>query len=459
MTVLPSGPPQEAPAHFDHRDAGNVPQAWDRPLSELPEISLPAKGTRIVVLAAHPDDETLGCGGILANTSDRGFEVRVIIASDGEASHPDSPTHPPTQLAAVRRHESRDALKLLCPTAAVQHLGLPDGSLANHTLELSEAVDAAAGSGPAWILAPWEGDRHPDHAACARAARRSAQGNPHRTIMEYPIWLWHWADPHGRDFPSRTVRIPCGADGNHRRRAALASYRSQVLPLSDSPGDEAILGPAVVAHFDREFDVLIDPVASASDQTYFDRLFAESDDPWRIGTTWYEERKRAVLLAALPRRSFGAAFEPGCAAGHLTIELAKRCQRLLATDVASRAVTLTVRATAGIPHVSVCRMAVPGQWPTGTFDLIVLSEIGYYVRDVADLARLLRPSLTADGVVIACHWRHPTIEHLHSAEFVHDTLAGETGLPTLLHHEEADFLLDVFSVDGRSVARRDGLVY
>lgn len=455
----PERPTERSDAPFDHRDPGNPPGAWRSRLATLPESSLPPGGTTIVVLAAHPDDETLGCGGILALASDRAFDIRVIIATDGEASHPYSTTYEPGQLTSWRRRESRAAVELLCPNAELIHLGLPDGKLTAHTDALCAAVDQAAGAGPAWILAPWEGDHHPDHAACARAARRATQAHPARSIAEFPVWLWHWADPRGRDLPARASRISCGANGNRRRQAALGAYRSQTHALSELPGDEAILQPQFTAHFDREFDVLIDPAASASDPAYFDMLFADSDDPWGIGAGWYEERKREVLLASLPRRQFDAAFEPGCAAGHLTKRLATRCGHLLAADIASRAVTLTAEATAGMANVSVRQMSLPQQWPDDQFDLIVLSEIGYYIDDVAEFARRLRPSLTANGVVAACHWRYPTIEHAHSAEFVHDTILRESELHRIAMHHEEDFLLDVFSVDGRSVARSHDVVH
>jgi LmbE family N-acetylglucosaminyl deacetylase len=447
---------------FDHRDPGNPPQAWSELRRSLPVRELPPTDTPIVLLAAHPDDETLGCGGILARAAVSGQPVTVIIATHGEASHPESPTHTPAMLAEIRRAEAARAVATLHPAARLVQLGLPDGRLAEHGGELSAALRSAiAGyrTDAVWILAPWEQDRHPDHAACSRAARRAAGAVTGATVAEYPIWAWHWVNPAGDDLPvAAMTRIPVGADAAHRRRQALACYRSQVLPLSARPGDEPVLGPQVIAHFDHDHDVLIDPRGTAAGTGYFAGLFAESDDPWGMGNRWYEQRKRALLLASLPRRRFAAAFEPGCAAGHLTVELARRCDTVLAVDIAARAVELTGAATAGLPGVSVRRMRVPDQWPHGSFDLIVLSEIGYYAADPAALADRLPRSLRPDGVVLLCHWRHPAIEHPQTAETVHATVRSRSGLHLLAEHREQDFLLDVLSADGISVARADGIV-
>ena len=104
---------------------------------------------------------------------------------------------------------------------------------------------------------------------------------------------------------------------------------------------------------------------------------------------------------------------------------------------------------------------MPQEWPDGHFDLIVLSEIGYYCGP-ADLSRLIRSavaSLTTDGVLVACHWRHPVAEYPISGDAVHRQLRAESGLAVLSEHVEEDFLLDVLvRPPVRSVARRDGLL-
>ena len=125
-----------------------------------------------------------------------------------------------------------------------------------------------------------------------------------------------------------------------------------------------------------------------------------------------------MSLASLPRPRFRRALEVGCSVGVLTSDLAPRCDELLALDVAGAAVALASERTRALPSVRVEQMAVPAQWPEGTFDLVVLSEVGYYLSldELTSLCDRSIGSLSPDGVLVACHWRHP----------VEDTPCGAT---------------------------------
>lgn len=195
------------------------------------------------------------------------------------------------------------------------------------------------------------------------------------------------------------------------------------------------------------------------DNHYFDQLFAGSDDPWAFRQRWYERRKRALTLAALPRERYASAFEPGCANGELSAELATRCERLLVCDTSEAAVVLARRRLANFPHVSVLHGRLPEQWPGGRFDLIVFSELGYYL-DQNDLEAWIDralASLTVDGQLLACHWR-PAIDGCPlDAQAVHATLHGRLQMSRLFNYEDEDVLLDVWSRDGASVAQKEQL--
>jgi len=192
---------------------------------------------------------------------------------------------------------------------------------------------------------------------------------------------------------------------------------------------------------------------------YFDQLFAGNDDPWAFRQRWYEQRKRALTLAVLTRPRYASIFEPGCANGELSAELAPRCDRLLCGDTAAAAVALARGRLLGFAHARVEQSRLPAQWPTGQFDLIVLSELCYYL-DADDLRRVIDHALaclTADGQVLACHWR-PAIEGgPQTAEQVHTTLHERLHMQRVASHHEKDFLLDLWSRDGTSVARLEGL--
>lgn len=192
---------------------------------------------------------------------------------------------------------------------------------------------------------------------------------------------------------------------------------------------------------------------------YFDQLFAGNDDPWAFRQRWYEQRKRAITLAALPRPRYRSIFEPGCANGELSAELATRCDRLLCCDTAAAAVTLARTRLSLFDHAEVRQSRLPGDWPNEQFDLIVLSEVGYYL-DAGDLNQLIKQatqSLTADGQLLACHWRPPIDGCPLNARQVHDLLHEHLHLPRLVLHQEADFLLELWSREPRSVAALEGL--
>ncbi len=193
---------------------------------------------------------------------------------------------------------------------------------------------------------------------------------------------------------------------------------------------------------------------------YFDELYGASDDPYSVRTRWYEQRKRALLMAALPNPRYRRAFEPGCGVGELTVELAGRCDTVLASDFSEQAVRVTRQRTGDMAHVQVERQTLPADWPRHvlSFDLIVLSELAYFLDEsrVQELARCCGRSLVADGTLVACDWRPDFAERASSTRAVHSALAS-LGLHRLVVHEEDDFLLQVWCGDGRSVAQREGI--
>ncbi len=190
----------------------------------------------------------------------------------------------------------------------------------------------------------------------------------------------------------------------------------------------------------------------------FEQLFEASDDPWRFKTRWYEARKRAVTLACLPARRYAHGYEPGCANGELSAELAERCDQLLVSDVSLRAVELARERLASWPGACAVQAQVPGEWPTEQFDLIVVSELGYFLEPQAldVFADKARASLLPGGTVLACHWRRPIEGGDLDGDAVHEILARRMGLEVLTELREADFVLHVWSADGRSVAEREG---
>lgn len=458
---------------FDHRDPGTDPAEWDTRLAQLdvPTWDGWADATSIVVVTPHPDDESLAVGGLIALAHARGIPVEVLLVTIGENSHPESPTHSTSELARVRAAEFRAALRVLNPEAGHRVLGVPDGGSGTHEREIEDAIARAvsfAGARPL-IVAPWRGDGHHDHRVAGEAAARVAERTGAH-LAEYPIWLWHWADPADDSLPwSSAARVDLDDEASSAKRLAVDAYRSQTEPLSPAVGDEAIVDERHLRHFLRPSEVLFltpspDPAHRSSDDTTesrsrdsFEEFYERRPGGWDF-TSWYEARKRDVLLAALPRERFRRTLELGCATGVLTARLAERSDATVGVDIAEAPLQ---EARWNAPTATFERLTVPDEWPDGAFDLVVLSEVGYYLS-AADLERTVDralDSLSDDGVFVACHWRHPDEDAVTDAADVHERIAARWPGRRSVHHAEDDILVDVFVRDGQpSIAANAGLV-
>ena len=151
-------------------------------------------------------------------------------------------------------------------------------------------------------------------------------------------------------------------------------------------------------------------MASYSDPTYFDQLYARDPDPWQFASSGYERDKYAATLAALPPGRFARCFEVGCSIGVLTRSLAERCDALLGVDIAESALVQARDRCAGQPWATFQRMAVPAEWPDGMFDLILHSEVLYYlgIPGLHEAARRTLASLSPGGTVVLVNWHGNT---------------------------------------------------
>lgn len=181
------------------------------------------------------------------------------------------------------------------------------------------------------------------------------------------------------------------------------------------------------------------------DRSYFERLYAASDDPWDFETSWYERRKYALTVASLPEPRYRRAFEPGCSIGVLTGLLAPRCDRLLSVDLLAGPVARAAERLSGCGGVTVEQRRVPEQWPSGPFDLIVVSELAYYF-EAAELVGLVDAAIgsAAPGAtMVAVHWRGGT-DYPLSGDQAHEIIGAAADLRSLVRHLEDDFVLDVW---------------
>jgi SAM-dependent methyltransferase len=189
---------------------------------------------------------------------------------------------------------------------------------------------------------------------------------------------------------------------------------------------------------------------------YFDALYAASDDPWQLSSRWYEERKYAITLAMLPRPRYRHAFEPGCSIGTLTERLAASCDAITATDVAATALDHAdrrLRAAGRREQVNLMRHSLDDPWPKGDFDIVVLSEVGYYLhaetlRTVLDRER----NRLTGATVVAAHWRHPVEDYPISGDHTNQIIAATPGLRRLGSYLDPDVAIEIFAGPDRSTS-------
>ena len=231
--------------------------ATSRQLRLLPQLET-VRPRRVMIVAPHPDDEILGAAGLMLSLLVRGIPLEIIAVSDGEASHPLA-VQQGLDLRSVRQGETVQALRRLGWSApAVTRLGLPDGQISQNIETLVASLRARVRLGDL-CLAPWWHDGHPDHDACGNATL-SVTESVGAQCLGYLVWAWHWADPRGRDLPwSDCRRFDFDRRTAARKRWATGAFVSQTRPLGPDRDGDALLPPAVMRRFWRQYEVFVHP--------------------------------------------------------------------------------------------------------------------------------------------------------------------------------------------------------
>lgn len=237
--------------------------AMQRRMKELPFADLDAVtgGGRVLVLAPHPDDESLGCGGLIAEACARGQPPVVAVLTDGSMSHPRSLSHPAPRLKALREEEARAAVGILgVPPNRLCFLGYKDGSAPAAGAGLAEAAARLAGlvreHGIGTILTTWEHDPHCDHAAAHAIARAAGRLSGAR-VVAYPVW--GWLLPARKRLPDRLIQGVRLDVSRHlpTKRRAVAAHASQVSGLIADDPTAFRLNEDVLAFHKRPFEVYL----------------------------------------------------------------------------------------------------------------------------------------------------------------------------------------------------------
>jgi LmbE family N-acetylglucosaminyl deacetylase len=232
-------------------------------MKDMPLLSFGQLAIRgLIVVAPHPDDESLGCGGLIAAATTDGIPVRIVVVSDGAGSHPNSVSHPPARLRRLRESETLAAVAELGVSAdAVSFLGLPDRYVPTEGPEAAAAiariVAIAQACGAELMTVTWQHDPHHDHQAAFALARAACRQLPGVRLCAYPIWGW--------TLPADHV-LPDGMPQGFRlsierylpaKLRAIAAHRSQISRLIDDDPNGFMLSADDLARFDQPYETYI----------------------------------------------------------------------------------------------------------------------------------------------------------------------------------------------------------
>lgn len=231
---------------IDLTAAGPDEDLWLTMCRSLETFALP-QCSRVVVISPHPDDETLGAGGLVATAASGGCQVIIIFVTDGEAADPDR-----HDLAAIRTQESLAATRCLDPSGSIEivRLGLADGGVQGASRLLESGIEGVLEPGDL-VVSPIPDDGHPDHVATSTAAS-AASARIGADVLWFPVWAWHCHDPADSTL-RRGERLDLDSVALTRKLNAIGCYRSQTT------GDAPVVPAHMLDRLSRPFEVFVRP--------------------------------------------------------------------------------------------------------------------------------------------------------------------------------------------------------
>ncbi|MBL4678151.1 MAG: PIG-L family deacetylase [Mucilaginibacter sp.] len=411
-----------------------------------------------LVLAPHPDDESLGCGGLIALLREQGSQVTIVVTTDGSQSHPNSIRFPENLRVELRKKEIILALSILgVEKNDIYFLngrdsGLPYPDMPGFSAFKEQISSIIEKVNPQLCLVPYELDPHCDHRATwqmLNAALADVDNNG-ITVWEYPIWLYHLAQP---------ADIPDPGNGEllyleiskyiERKKAAISAHVSQVTKLISDDPTGFMLSENMIDGFLTGKEYFMQRSVLKKERTlpaaYFQQLYKSNRDPWGFETSAYEQRKYEDTIAHLSRERYGRGLEIGCSIGVLTNKLQSRCKSLLAIDISEVALQVARERLKEYPQVCFELRGIPGPLPKDHYDLILMSEVGYYLsmKDLLVARQQIAESLQPGGTLMLVHWTHYVADYPLTGDQVHEVFLEEKTWSATRHNRTADYRLDV----------------
>lgn len=216
-----------------------------------------------IVLSPHPDDESLGAGGLIALARNHGQEIALVLLTDGSKSHPNSRSYPRDRLIATRRSELAEAGRILgLPQGCSFELGLPDAAAPTGGPDFDRAIgqmgDIVVSFGARSLFVTWEHDPHRDHEAAARLAEEVRRRHPALKLWFYPVWGWHLAPSQDVLAPPPTGLRLAIDEVLTQKRSAIAAHVSQMTDLIDDDPDGFRFTAQTLAPFLGKYEYFIE---------------------------------------------------------------------------------------------------------------------------------------------------------------------------------------------------------
>ncbi len=404
-------------------------------LSLVPLLAIEQLGKQLgstLVLAPHPYDAALRCGGIIAHLRRQNIPVWVIFITNGTASHPNSVEYPTKKLASLRKKEAVKSCKILdVESTHIVFLEHPDASLVNFNSD--EKTDVALqifnivkDHNIFSVFLPWRREPHEGHKVAYELGRmvkdRYAQDIE---LIEYPIWLWKNSKKEDWPFEKEVEAFRLNIDEMvaKKRKAIFAHAHQTSKIIKDDPQGFTLtedLSSTSLTSFELYF-IDKDRKASSLEKEYFDTLYSHNPDPWNFRNSEYEQSKYKAIDVHIGDRYFENALELGCSIGIQTRYFAPHCKYLLAIDISESAIDTAKQLNDNLLNVDFQHLDVLKKFPAGPFNFVSMCEIGYYFTDktLKMLFNKITENLAEKGHFLMVHWTSFVREYPLTGKKVH----------------------------------------
>ena len=396
----------------------------------LNQDGLPSDIGNLLVLAPHPDDESLGCGGLITLLKKADKSVKIVFLTSGDASHLNSKSHSSENLALIRQNEAKTACELLGVNITdLLFLRLKDSKLpllnfddlknvSNTILDRFSEFDSLA--------LPWRRDPHDDHRVTYQIGEIILNLLRKKvTKIEYPIWLWK--NGIKKDWPMVEEVSAYRLDISKvriQKKLAIQSHSTQLGKVIHDDPEGFVLTEELLAPFLSDFEYYFITKSrniSTIGVSYFEALYSFNSDPWDFENSSYEHDKYRASIDIFNNHTFKNGLEIGCSIGVQTCYFAKICKELLAVDISNIAVGEAKKRCSAFSNITIKALDITKYFPTGNFDLITLCEVGYYFdkKTLFEVFESIEQNLISGGNLLFVHWTSYVPKYPLSGDLVH----------------------------------------